>query len=319
MKKKVISSIVIFLLSVLALDYAAYLVIIKETKKYVSADTKLPAWHTDIFRMYDETSLKWYEKNKHNEIFRPAAGENYKKAPIWIFGCSFAYGTSIVNGKHPDEDSFGYILSKKTKRPVYNRAYPSWGIQHMLYMLENEEIYNKLPAPEYVIYVFIADHGRRLQKLIYDAWSDGAYLRYKLNKNGELEILKGILVEPFWKFHFVKLWLTYLEYNIRLNPKYHDYNFDLLEQMFIRSKNLVNSKYPNTKFIILKYDGNDGFDRWFIETSRWNELKKQGFIVIDADKLTGKNLKTKEYTDADNYHPNKKAWEKISDKLSKLL
>lgn len=319
MKKKVISVILICIIFVLTLDYAAYLLIIKETRKYVSNDIKLPMWHTDIFRMYDETSLKWYEKNKTKGIFRPVAGEDYKKTPVWIFGCSFAYGTSIVNGKYQDENSFGYILSQTTKRPVYNRAYPSWGIQHMLYMLENDNILNELPAPEYVIYVFISDHGRRLQKLIYDAWSDGAYLRYKLNKEGELEIIKGILVEPFWKLRFVKLWLTYLEFNIRLSPKYHDKNFNLLKQMFIRSKQLINEKYPDTKFIILKYNGNDGFDGWFIETQRWKELENEGFIVIDADKLTGKNLKSKEFTDEDNYHPNKKAWMEISKKLAQIL
>lgn len=318
MKKKVIYIIISLILFLLILDYSAYLIMIKETRKYVPKETKLPSWYTDMFRMYDETSLKWYEANKNNGIFRNTAGINYKKPAIWLFGCSFAYGTSMVNGKHKEEDTFGYILSEYTKRPVYNKSYPSWGVQHMLYMLENDDIYKELPSPEYVIFTFISDHARRSQKLVYDAWSDGAYLRYKLNNNNELQQVKGFLV-PLWKLHFVKLWLTFLEYNIRLNHKFRDKNFDLIEKMFVRSKEIIDNKYPDAKFIILKYNGNDGFDDWFIKTDRWNELDKYGFIVLDADKLIGKNLKEKEYTDADNYHPNKRAWIEISRQLSKKV
>jgi len=180
----------------------------------------------------------------------------------------------------------------------------------MLWQLQQKELYNELPEPEYVIFTFISDHCRRLQKIIYDAWY-GAYLRYKIGKDGGLVQVNPVL-EPLWKFYFVKLWLTYLEFSIRLKESEHDKNFNLMKKIFIESKKLLEQHYPDVKFIILKYNGNDGFDRWFIETKRWNELKECGFIIIDADGLIGKDLHNTEYLDKDNYHPNKKAWVEIS-------
>ena len=322
MIKKVIAYIIIVVCIILAADFIAYKIICNETLKYFNKDMKkaikLPSWNEYRLRAYDDTSFKWMQENIDKGILRPVSGENFKKPAIWLFGCSFAYGNSMVTGIHNNEDTFGYILSEYTQRPVYNRAYPGWGVQQMLWQLEQEKTYKELPEPEYIVFVFIADHARRLQKIVYDAWSDGAYLRYKINKNGQLEQVKGVL-EPLWKLYFVKLWLTHLEFNIRLAEKEHDKNFDLLEKMFIQSKKLAEQKYPNVKFVILKYNGNDGFDRWFVETERWNELEQKGFIVINADKLIGKDLHSSEYLDSDNYHPSKKSWVEISKKLSKKI
>ena len=314
-KKKIIISIIIFVLLLALLDFIAYRKIIQNQLSFMPkearATAEFPSWFWKRFQLYDETTMKWFEEKGE---YRPAAGMEYKKPAIWLFGCSFVYGIGI-NWAIPFEETFGYILSNYTKRPVFNRAYPSWGVQHMYYQLEKGDIFNELPKPEYVIFTFIADHARRTQKLVYDPWSDGEYLRYKV-KNGRLEKINAVLV-PLWKFYPVKLWLTYLEYYIRLNPKNHDKNFDLVKEYLIESNNLLKAKYPDVKFIVLKYDGNDGFDRWFIETDRWKELKKEGITVIDADDLVNANLKDKKYTDPDGYHPNKIAWDLISKKLAK--
>ena len=42
-------------------------------------------------------------------------GTNYSSNPILIFGCSYSYGHGLKK-----EESFPYILSNTTKRPVYN-------------------------------------------------------------------------------------------------------------------------------------------------------------------------------------------------------
>ncbi len=276
---------------------------------------KMPSYMENRFRMHDVTTMYWFEHNGGEKLFRPAFGEEYKKTPIWIFGCSFVYGTSMVTGHHEEKDIFGSILSKRTQHPVYTRGYPSWGVQHMYYQLEKGDIFKQLPEPEYVIYVYIADHARRMQKLVYDFWSDGAYLRYE-DKNGKLAQIKPIL-EPFWKLNAIKIWLIHLEYNIRLANDRHDKNFDLLKKYIISSNEILKKNNPKVKFIVLKYKGNDGFDSWFIETERWKEIEEAGITVIDADKELNINLKDKEYLDTDNYHPNPHAWEQISNLLAK--
>lgn len=273
-----------------------------------------PYWQ-DRFRMHDNTTIYWFERNGGDKLFRPPFGLEYKKSPIWIFGCSFVHGTSMETGDHEDKDTFGSILSEKTHHPVYTRGYPSWGIQHMYYQLEKGDIFNDLPIPEYVIYVYISDHAGRMQKLVYDLWSDGAYLRYE-EKNGKLVQIKPIL-EPLWKLNAVKIWLGYLGYNIRHQDDCRDKNFDLLKKYIISSNEILKQHNPNVKFIVLKYNGNDNFSAWFIETERWKEIEEAGITVIDADKELNVNLKDKEFLDPDNYHPNPYAWKKISDLLAK--
>ena len=322
MKKrtKILISMLVVVVFFIIFDIASYEIANRKfLNDYVPKDQwssyHFPAWWENKFRFHDVTTMKWFEENGGDKLFRPAAGLEYKKSPIWIFGCSFVYGTSMVNGHHPDEETFGYILSKTTHRPVYTRGYPSWGIQHMYYQLEKGDIFKTLPNPDYVVYVFISDHARRMQKLIYDFWSDGAYLRYE-EKNGKLVQIKPIL-EPLWKLNAVKVYLTNLEYKVRAAYDKHEENFDLLEKYLFSSQEILKQHNPNVKFIVLKYNGGDGFDQWFLDTERWKEIKDKGIIVIDADKELGVDLKDKKYLDPDNYHPNSYAWEKISEMLPK--
>lgn len=319
-RTKIFFSFFIVIVLLVIFDYASYKVAIwKFRQDFDSQEERtnyiFPPYWQNKFRMHDDTTMYSFERHGKDKLFRLPFGEEYKKPSIWIFGCSFVFGASNINGPHPNEEIFGYQLSQKTQRPVYTRGLPSWGVQHMYYQLEKGDIFNNLPAPEYVVYVFISDHARRMQKLVYDFWSDGAYLRYE-KKNGKMVQIKPIC-EPLWKLNAVKSWLGFLEYNIRLSEERHDKNFDLFKDYLISSKEILQQHYPSAKFIILKYNGNDGFDRWFIETERWKEIEDLGFTVVEADKETGINLKDKEFVDEDGYHPNAKAWRKISDMLSK--
>lgn len=83
--------------------------------------------NTDIKIGY---KLKYYDWDEHYPYIvkfnmRKPFGTQYKKEPIAVFGCSYAYGYKLK-----DEQSFGYKLSEYTKRPVYNRAYSGLSIQH---------------------------------------------------------------------------------------------------------------------------------------------------------------------------------------------
>lgn len=322
MKKrtKILISLLVVVLLFVIFDIASYEIanrkfLIDFIPKEQWASYKFPAWWENKFRMHDVTTMYWFERNGAEKLFRDPEGLEYKSSPVWIFGCSFVYGTSMINGNHRNEDTFGHILSHKIHHPVYTRGYPSWGVQHMYYQLEKGDIFNQIPTPEYVIYVFISDHARRMQKLIYDFWSDGAYLRYK-EENGKLVQMKPIL-EPLWKFNAVKIYLTNLEYNVRMDVSNRDKNFDLLKKYLISSNEILQNHNPNVKFIVLKYDGGDGYDSWFLETERWKELENKGIIVVDANKELGVKLEEKEFLDEDNYHPNPHAWTKISDMLAK--
>lgn len=93
------------------------------------------------------------ERIEYHEILNSDSVEK----PILIFGCSFAYGYKISI-----EKTLHKVLAKYTSRPVYDRSYAGWGINQMLYQLSNEKFYEIIPEPEYVIYVYLSDHVRRL-------------------------------------------------------------------------------------------------------------------------------------------------------------
>ena len=81
-----------------------------------------------------------------------------------------------------EKETISSQISKKTKRPVYNWACTGGGIQHAYYVI------NKMPKiepePEYIFYVCIRDHLRRL--FMNCVREDSAeILQYKI-KNGKL-------------------------------------------------------------------------------------------------------------------------------------
>ncbi len=312
----VISFLLVALLNIISYNFEANK--IRKVAKILHNDKiKPPGYFQHWKRYHDETSLVYYKTHVKHNGFRKPVGLMYKKKPIWLFGCSFVYGVDVAKGNPPDSQIFSAVLSEYTKRPVYNRAFPAWGVQHMLYQLQEGEIYKELPAPEFVIFTFIPDHARRLNKITYGFWNDGAYLRYTL-KDGKLKEESPIL-EPLWKMYSVKALLSYLDYYVYGSSKNRDKNFDLIESMFIASRKEIDSHYKNVKFVILKYKGADDFDPWYVDTNRWGELEKQGFIVLRAEELAGNDLLDRKYLAGDEYHPTRQAWEVVVPELSTKL
>lgn len=242
--------------------------------------------------------------------FRKPEGLNYKKKPIIIFGCSFAYGEGLSNNQ-----TFSYKLSQLSKRPVYNRAFCGWGIQHMLYQIRQDSFYKDVKEPEYVIYVFIDDQIRRLYLDIFDPTNKQIYLRY-IEKNDKL-IEKKTLFPFLWNFYTINDYQLKKATEIAGKSENENKNFDFMKKMFIESKREINKRYPREKFIIIKYE-NGKNPHFCYTTNRWKELEKAGFIVIGVNELVGKDLTSKEFR-LNNDHPNEKAWDLIVPALVKKL
>lgn len=247
---------------------------------------------------------------------RKPVGLNYKKKPIILFGCSFTYGMGLK-----DNQTLSYKLSELTKRPVYNRGYMGWGIQHMLYQVNRKDFYTdiNIKEPEYIIYVFIPDHEKRLIQPLYDFFNGEPYLRY-VEKNGKLQIADR---PPtlFLRSYIAKAIIipgAEKEYN-KFNYQKYNQIFNLMEETFIESKNVLNQHFPNTKFVILKYYGADVPNSWFMKTERWHELEKKGFIIVDTKDLVGRVLNKPEDLCPDILHPSEKAWDLVTPKLVKKL
>lgn len=313
--KKIMINILIFCLLFIFLDFCCFLKRYNQWSIFEKQVNRgLPVFNYSIVIKPFEEVYKFVKENN----FRKPVGLNYKKKSIVIFGCSYAYGYVLK-----DNQILSYKLSQLTKRPVYNRAYLGWGVQHMLFQLRRDDFYKEVKNPEYMIFIFFPDHIRRMYMYVFDspdAYND-FYLRYKL-KNGQLQEVKA-QGNPFSGFSMVKEYNNYKTTSSVFEDCNRDKNFDLMEEIFIESKKEAEKHFPGVKFVILKYANgpNDPQGDWYINTKRWNELKEKGFIVLGVNDLTNKKLNAAEYVYKPNvdFHPNEKAWDLIAPKLVQKL
>ena len=273
------------------------------------------------FKYYDNNwfihSITSY-KNYYEKLIKNFRGdiieEKNTKRPIIIFGCSFAYGTQLE-----EKATFAYKIAKLTKRNVFNRAIQCCGIQHMYYLLTHSKFYDTLPKnPEYVIFVYISSQLTRLHNYIFpsEMLVNGPYLQYKI-ENHKLKIKKEI---PFiYKSFLVKKLLAKIdEKNSIYTQQTQDRIDNMVRKLFVESKNLLQEKYPDIKFVILKYNSETSGIKTFENPKLWEKLKDDGFIIINSDDITGKFYMRADTTE-DNIHPNEAAWDLLVPKFVEKL
>lgn len=239
---------------------------------------------------------------------RDPNGIEYSQKPIVLFGCSFAYGMYLKK-----EQTFSYKLSNLTKRPIYNRALTGWGIQHMLFQSHFEELYKKVPEPEYVIFTFIDDHIRRLYVLsvsAYDLITQDQYLRYKEKNNKLVQIKNENKLISFFKANYLvrELHSQYVRKHLL-----HDNNINKCHSFAIKhfkeAKENLQKHWENANYVVLFYDTENEFLK--------SELKKIGYNVITTKELTTENLQEKKYFEYK--HPTEEAWNLLTPLIAKKL
>lgn len=249
--------------------------------------------------------------SEHLQDLRPIMKPHSTENSIIIFGCSYAYGYVFEN-----EQTISYILSKYSKRPIYNYAYNGLGIQHAIYHLEDENFYNDIKTkPKYVIYVLMDSLGH-LARLYYTSFpnilSNQYYLTYE--KQGKDLIERKPFLNLYYNFAiFRHIQNKLIDKQINKlfieNPKKE--NFELFILHFKTLNNLIKQKWSDEnskeypKLIILAFEDN--------KKELWeDELKKEGIDVIDiADTIGIHNLSdtTKGFFEPETAgHPNGKVW-----------
>ncbi len=289
---------------VLIIFAANFFIFYKEVKHdinyHINGFKKMAAFYYK-FLSRDISEKNTYEAiiQDKNHWYRPIENKTSKELPIILFGCSYTYGTNLK-----DNETFSYQLARLTNRPVYNRAYGGWGVQHMLYQLtSSEELYNMVQKfskpPEYVIYTFIRSHYYRLKTPVSLFFAPSYLVFYKPPKDGKLELKKGnfinqkMILHHFFMNKFV--YTTFSKY-----PFFQEYFDDLLLNYFIEAKKALNSRWPKTKFVIFFYE--EPFSRYLVES-----LKENNFLII-SKKDIGINPEDKKYHFRNDPHPNALFW-----------
>ncbi len=308
MKKTFLWNFLFLIVILVILEVTAYTI---ESYKYshlpYSAANK---FHFIVYpfklKTFDEEYAIIKKAEPENSLRQPI-GIKYTKRPIILFGCSYTWGSGLKQTQR-----FQYKLAQFTKRPVYNFAFPAWGVQHMLYILQNEKSLENIKNPEYVIFTFFSDHPYRLNTFSFNTPDNFFYLKYKMD-HGRLIQDKPIF--PFLYNFYITRYIQRGCWNQKVsNAKNNNEVFELIKKHFIESKKIIDRKYPGTKFVILMYDETN----WYIDTPRWQELEKQGFIILHTDKITGKHIAQQEYKLIDG-HPNEKAWDFVVPAMAKAL
>lgn len=265
---------------------AEYLFFLDANKFY---SDKIP-----YFRKKNDTNLE----NLKNSTRKPC-GLKYKKSPILIYGCSVAYGFAL-----PDEESFGNQLSELTKRPVYNFGMSAKGLQHAYYLIKNDEKIS--PEPEYVFYVFINDHLRRMF-VNCNKIDNTNYLTYRVKKGELVENKQNSLSDKSYLVAGIQNFAYY-----GLKNLFKEQVFDIAKTYLVSIKNEINKKYPNAKFVVINYDNG-----YYTELTpkRVEELEKEGIEIIFLNDEFQDKLKMDSYknpVEKDIFrHPNGKAWELV--------
>lgn len=250
--------------------------------------------------------LHKFNYSKFEKEMRPPTYTKSKKRPLIFFGCSYTYGWGLnQNQLLPTK------VAKLSNRTTYNRGVAASGTQHIYYQLSNKDFYKEIPDAEYIIYTFIYDHINRLHKYQLTFFGKEINLRYKI-KNGKLQEIQPVF-SPFYSLYTVKRIQADIEQN-KLENK--NESFNLFLTILKESMKQAKMHYPNVKFVILLYK-----DPWNsnLTTSQINLIKKEGFIVIDAEDLVGHELRSKKYRLEDDDHPSEQAWNEIAPKLVKKL
>ena len=240
--------------------------------------------------------------------FRKPQGLEYAKndkatSPIILLGCSFNYGYGL-----DENGTFQAFLAHQTKRPVYNLSLIGGGFREALYILRTPNA-RKMLLPnvqqaKYFIYTYIPSHRVRLyvnfrphvpnfkydksyKKLIY-------YKDYLNNKTclvpRTMNLYSSLVKNDENTFKLIKLYL--ISINNAIKKHYNNYD-------------------EETKLVFLMYDKFPEFN--------WEELEKEGIIVIELKKLVNENFNDKKFYISDEKHPSSKAWEVVTPALVKKL
>lgn len=243
---KVIINAIIFLLIFVVFDILFFYFMafkdakeVEKQKDYIK-QINIPSYFVSLKHFADEYEII-------TEDFRPVLNENNNESPIIIFGCSYAHGYVFDN-----EETISYILSKYSKRPIYNRAYNSWSVQHAIYQLkEDANFYNNIKSPRYVIYVLLGyEHLKRLFYTNFNILEKEYYLSYKINNGNFIErrpLFKLYYNLAIFRYIHDKVIINYInsvnEQN-KLNPF-----FNVLLSHLFYLQDLINLRWGGGNFI----------------------------------------------------------------------
>ena len=257
-----------------------------------------PSQHWDIYDNFDAFIP--------NENIFP---ERNIKRPVVTIGCSFTEGVEGYN------KTFASALNKFSGRKTYNRGRSCTGTHYALFQLKSNEFKKEIPDAEYVIYTYIDAHiGRNFTNILDEVIKGTVYQPvYRLDKNKKLYLDTNNFFSFLYPLYSVKIIMKSVKLVQMRNERKSGY--PLLTEMVKEMNSRVHTLYPNSKFVFLEYPTRDGV----LTKGEVEKIKSMGIIYLNAQDFIGDKITDAEYLAEDGFHPNLKAYEKLSEGLIKKL
>ena len=193
----------------------------------------------------------------------------------------------------------------------------------MYFLLSDKNFFNPIPTPpriQYAVYIYIPNHLERLTTKTFPnpLCLSEKLLIYKL-KNNDL-IINNTPSFLYKSFIFKELVKINDDRNNIVTIENNYKKFILANEIFLRSKKILEQKYPDIKFVILKYNYENDHNVNYELPFMWDILEKEGFIILETKDLIGRKfvLNSKD-TVNDGYHPSEYAWDLLLPPLIKKL
>lgn len=285
--KKILIAIAIVLVLAFVLEAVSYLWqstrLVKQGYRFAN-NSKIPPYPTKIISFSDF----YFNKFDKDRILNNIQGKEYTTPSV------LAFGDVYLNSFNEKNNTLGHIISRYTKRPVYNMGESGWGIPHMYFLLNGEKTLENF-NPATIIFVYHEDLKNRLTSFSFYPHHNFLNLKYKL-KDGNLvedKPLSNFLYKSYAFRHFERYygWRKISSQKPEIQQK----NFDIIQSLFEESKGIAEKKYSNFKnFVILRfvpdYSTIDKLEKYkddnkiaAIEYYMWKQLEKDGFIIIDVN------------------------------------
>lgn len=317
MKKIIISNLIILFLLFCILEFVSYLYIRHDAGDFLTNMINMAknGGYKPPTQRY--APVKLYNQSNYSDYYRKtfvAENKNSTKGSILFFGCSYTYGSYL-----DENETISAIVNKKTGRTTINRGIESGGIYNTIYDLKNEKFYANIPQnPEYIVYTFINDHLNRIAipykgTVIFNHENPVYYLNFGYKEeNGELvENNPSKLILPFYALYTVKAW-----HYLYANRFAHTTKEEKMLTLLNATKKITDEKFPNSKFVIIDYK--DG-GRCPMQDTLKQGLKKNGFIIYDAEELARHELDSDRWRGPDKEHPSAEAIEDVTTGLIREL
>lgn len=243
---------------------------------------------------------------------KPIINDNAQNGII-LMGCSYSYGYFL-----PENKNLGSFLNKHLSKiyNIYNFSVSGGCQKEALYLLQSKIISNCIEKQQpnldksVFIYTYIYQHKNRL------FYNDRLFVPSFKNVDSlsgeKLVLSKNTVFQQCQTVNFIKRWfmLKYFQ-NINFCQKIGN---KLVLLYFNELNSEIKKQFKNSELVVFVYNEEKS------DLEIWQKLRKEGIKVILLSELTDKNIyATPEYTIADGWHPNEKAWEMLAPLIAKKL